>query len=743
MELFSAVAKLTLDAKEYERALSDAENKGEGVHDVEATLDLNTDAFDQAIDEAENTDVADPASPDLDLNTNPFEDAVEEAEGTDVADPASPDLDLNTDPYKEALDQAEADTETWSGTIGDIFSDLKGVIAAAGITATLTGIVSSLSDAVDLARSTGDNIDKSSRAMSITTDAYQEWSHVLEINGASITDLNRGLMNMRKLMGGGEPTKEFTQAMIQLGLATEDAEGNITSQFSSTEDMLKAAMKALADFDTSTEQKLAERDYLAQAIFGRGGTKLNAMFDGTSEDIDFLIDQAHELGLVMTEEEVANAAAYNDAVTNMQRSFEAFKTSLVTEFLPVLTDITNSVTNIISMFNLRGGAKKLTLSDVFEDIDTKAALATRQAEDAVVTAQKLVEDLATLGDYWTLDEQGQMTWDSLAARALELFPQLSEYIDTDGKKIQGNTKDIEANIEAWGRLEKQRIMSSALEDKQKAVANQWKEVYEKEAEIAVATANAQPYANKMIEYLNEELANNAEFAKIVNDAFGTTTFDDSNIAKFWSWNRSDEGAGTRQMWDYDRYQKFAEEANKYGEIMQEAFNTKGEVEDLRADAENAEEELAKYAEFISEQIKTTNELVNDSTSNSSKEAKDNVDALNEAIKMLPNNKYINIEVVRGAGRFAMPFAKGEWTVPYDNLPALLHRGERVLTASQARQMDSGGNNIDLSGMYDIVKSAIVDGMAGASVNSFLSEKDVTDNINRNTGRQLKARRFRG
>lgn len=36
-------------------------------------------------------------------------------------------------------------------------------------------------------------------------------------------------------------------------------------------------------------------------------------------------------------------------------------------------------------------------------------------------------------------------------------------------------------------------------------------------------------------------------------------------------------------------------------------------------------------------------------------------------------------------------AKGNWDVPYDNYPTLLHRGERVLTASQARHDDSGVN----------------------------------------------------
>lgn len=32
-------------------------------------------------------------------------------------------------------------------------------------------------------------------------------------------------------------------------------------------------------------------------------------------------------------------------------------------------------------------------------------------------------------------------------------------------------------------------------------------------------------------------------------------------------------------------------------------------------------------------------------------------------------------------------------VPYDNFPALLHQGERVLTASQARAEDRGGGGV--------------------------------------------------
>lgn len=49
-----------------------------------------------------------------------------------------------------------------------------------------------------------------------------------------------------------------------------------------------------------------------------------------------------------------------------------------------------------------------------------------------------------------------------------------------------------------------------------------------------------------------------------------------------------------------------------------------------------------------------------------------------------------------AARRGMGNAFGLARVPYDNFPALLHEGERVLTASQARQADRGGGAVNIT-----------------------------------------------
>lgn len=88
-------------------------------------------------------------------------------------------------------------------------------------------------------------------------------------------------------------------------------------------------------------------------------------------------------------------------------------------------------------------------------------------------------------------------------------------------------------------------------------------------------------------------------------------------------------------------------------------------------------------------------------------------------------------------------AKGLWDVPYNGYVSALHRGEMVLNASRAREYREGyGNGIDMRQLGDVVREAITSGMDGVSVNSYLSGRRVTDDVNRNTIRQLKAGRFR-
>ena len=93
----------------------------------------------------------------------------------------------------------------------------------------------------------------------------------------------------------------------------------------------------------------------------------------------------------------------------------------------------------------------------------------------------------------------------------------------------------------------------------------------------------------------------------------------------------------------------------------------------------------------------------------------------------------------GAGKFGYISlnAKGDWNVPYDNYLASLHRGEMVLTATQARQYREGGDSapaVDPAAIASAVRSAILgftmelNGEAVGRVFGDQTTRRVNDNI---------------
>ena len=76
-------------------------------------------------------------------------------------------------------------------------------------------------------------------------------------------------------------------------------------------------------------------------------------------------------------------------------------------------------------------------------------------------------------------------------------------------------------------------------------------------------------------------------------------------------------------------------------------------------------------------------------------------------------------------------AKGDWYVPYDNYPSLLHRGEMVLTASQARQYrDGAGGNLDVAALTNAIVGAVQEGLRNAHIDAYLDGRRVTNEVSR-------------
>ena len=97
-----------------------------------------------------------------------------------------------------------------------------------------------------------------------------------------------------------------------------------------------------------------------------------------------------------------------------------------------------------------------------------------------------------------------------------------------------------------------------------------------------------------------------------------------------------------------------------------------------------------------------------------------------------------------SGGSVAPKAIGDWNVPYDNFPALLHRNEMVLTASQARRYRNGEvGGASAQDIASAVRSAVMD-LAfvsnGETIGRVIGDQ-TTNRVNRNIGQMSRRHRY--
>ena len=88
-------------------------------------------------------------------------------------------------------------------------------------------------------------------------------------------------------------------------------------------------------------------------------------------------------------------------------------------------------------------------------------------------------------------------------------------------------------------------------------------------------------------------------------------------------------------------------------------------------------------------------------------------------------------VRHGGGGHGHGFAKGLLTVPYDGFKAELHRGERILTASQARHQDDGVDSGLLANMIQMLGNKI------GNMSIMVGKDEFGRTVVNNSGRRMK------
>lgn len=228
----------------------------------------------------------------------------------------------------------------------------------AGAMAAATGVAVATSKAfIDSAKSVaeyGDNVDKMSQKMGISATAYQEWDFIMQHCGASIESLKPSMKTLANAAVSG------SDAFEKLGISQEQ----IASM--SQEELFGATISALQNVEDETT-----RTALASKLLGRGATELGALFNMSASETEDLRKQVHDLGGVMSDEAVKDAANFSDELQNMDTALSGMKRNVMSQFLPGMSQVMKGLSQL---FAGKGGLNDIQ-TGMGEMISKVAALA--------------------------------------------------------------------------------------------------------------------------------------------------------------------------------------------------------------------------------------------------------------------------------------------------------------------------------------------------------------------------------
>jgi len=197
---------------------------------------------------------------------------------------------------------------------GDKLFSSAGLMAA-GVIAGATAM------AVHFAQ-TSEEIENLAIKTGLTAEQIQEFGYAAKITGASLGDLETSTKRMQVAISElGQGTQKSVDEFAKLGLSFEQLKTKNPGE------QLKIILAAISKLPEQFDRTNA-----AVAIFGRGGTALLPMATRLQE----LIDKAHKLGIILSDEDVKAGADFNDVLVTMQVKLEAAAGKIAAKFAPEL-----------------------------------------------------------------------------------------------------------------------------------------------------------------------------------------------------------------------------------------------------------------------------------------------------------------------------------------------------------------------------------------------------------------------
>ncbi len=294
---------------------------------------------------------------------------------------------LDKGDFDSKANEAEQTGKSLAENLSGFFDKVKTAVKAAAVVAAVKKISSALWNLANDVAAVGDKIDKQSQALGLSRKAYQEWEYILGQSGASIDSMAMVMRTMGSAIS--ENSAETAAALSKLGLSAAHL------QSIAPEQQFEKIVRAFQQMPPS-----AQKTQLALQLFGRGAQELMPLLNSATDSIDQLRQNAEDLGLIMSDEDVDASVAFGDALDDLTRSWNAFKNRIGAQLLPGFTDFFIDASHTIGRLSteLVGAFKSGDWATFFATLSTEIG---RFIPGLVDGALKVINGIAANADKFT------------------------------------------------------------------------------------------------------------------------------------------------------------------------------------------------------------------------------------------------------------------------------------------------------------------------------------------------------
>ncbi len=243
---------------------------------------------------------------------------------------------LVVDLGRKALAATKSLMSPVTGLIKSLFS-LKGVIA--GAFAVFAG--GAAFQSIRRAAEEMDELVKTSRQLGLSAQFLSELKYAADLSGVAFEGLSssaaKAARNIDEALRTGRG--DAAEAFRELGVQLRGMDGNARP----FKEVLLDLSDALNNVDSSYRQVA-----YSQAIFGKGGTEMLRLFALGRPAIEAMAEEARRLGVVFSDEQLANAEAFNDALSRIGKAWLGIRANIIGQVGDEIADVMNRIASALA-----------------------------------------------------------------------------------------------------------------------------------------------------------------------------------------------------------------------------------------------------------------------------------------------------------------------------------------------------------------------------------------------------------